>query len=268
MMKTSCKLFLLCLSAMMLIPSNLMGTQVSANDKISELSNDDVVSTHEVSKTQAVSTNQYFQINDKISAQLVDGVLTISGSGDMPDYSQVAPWHNYTIDEVIIQEGITSVGDRAFSNQGELFEVKLPSSITRIGEEAFYRCLFLMKVNVPRSLKVIERRAFGQCWYLEAFDLIEGITTIEEEAFKETLIASANLPSTLTSIHPLAYLNSNVKGYNVAPNNVNYSAIDGVVFNKNKTSLLIYPTERKNTSYTLPSSVVEIGEKHFMQLVT
>ena len=67
-----------------------------------------------------------------------EGVLTISGSGYMYDNgSSGAPWHG-RVKSAVIAEGVTSIGEYAFSDCRSLTSVTIPGSVTRIGEYAFY----------------------------------------------------------------------------------------------------------------------------------
>lgn len=86
--------------------------------------------------------------------------LTITGSGDLPDYSSAnpAPWIIYLsyIEHVEIDEGITRVGNHNFDGLIHLHEVKLPSSLRTIGDKAFYACEGLMDINFPSGLMEID----------------------------------------------------------------------------------------------------------------
>ena len=73
-----------------------------------------------------------------------DGTLTISGIGAMTDYtnSEKAPWYTYRSDivSVVVEEGVTSIGDRAFRYCISLTDISLPDSVTSIGDYAFEYC--------------------------------------------------------------------------------------------------------------------------------
>ena len=124
---------------------------------------------------------------------LINTVLTISGNGAMGNYasSSKAPWGT-NITKVIIEDGVTSIGNCAFYNCESLTNITIPDSVTSIGSYAFYYC------------------------------------------------------NSLTSII-------------VDENNKNYSSLDGVLFNKDKTALVCYPAGKTNTSYTIPNSVTSIS---------
>ncbi|MBR3704688.1 MAG: leucine-rich repeat domain-containing protein, partial [Oscillospiraceae bacterium] len=92
-----------------------------------------------------------------------NGVLTISGTGAMEDYtSGVSPWYELrsAIKTVVIKAGVTRVGTAAFQNCDALTEVTLPDSVVTIGDRAFYYAGALAKINFPSSLSSIGNNAF------------------------------------------------------------------------------------------------------------
>ena len=94
------------------------------------------------------------------------GVLTISGKGEMDDYSypKRAPWGKYDIiriiKRIIIGDGITTIGGNAFSYCRALTSVTIPNSVTKIGSSAFTYCSALTSVTIPNSVTEIGGRAF------------------------------------------------------------------------------------------------------------
>ena len=100
-----------------------------------------------------------------------DGVLTISGKGRMYDYSDGngAPWDNYyvkrNIKQIIIDDGITTIGRSAFRDCSNLTSVTIPNSVTTIGGSAFENCSALTSVTIPNSVTEIGSGAFYSCIY-------------------------------------------------------------------------------------------------------
>ena len=96
-----------------------------------------------------------------------DGVLTISGKGDMYNYSNDhrAPWYGYDIKRIIIGDGITTIGDNVFSDCSSLTSVTIPNSVTTIGGYAFYNCSELTSVTIPNSVTKIGEATFSSCIY-------------------------------------------------------------------------------------------------------
>ena len=103
--------------------------------------------------------------SNEMGFSISSGTLTISGTGDMDD----APWDQYKDDitAVVISEGITTIGDYAFSGFEKMASVDIPGSITRIGSEAFSYCYALSSVYIPSGVTGIGSNAFMNCTNLE-----------------------------------------------------------------------------------------------------
>lgn len=113
------------------------------------------------------------------------GVLTISGTGKMMDYvtSSDTPLPFYDIKKVVIQYGVTHIGNYAFSCS-LLTSVTIPSSVTSIGKEAFISCDNLTSVIIPDSVTSIGERAFSFCDNLASVVTTNGIKKIDESVFE------------------------------------------------------------------------------------
>ncbi|MBQ9133060.1 MAG: leucine-rich repeat domain-containing protein [Clostridia bacterium] len=108
---------------------------------------------------------------------LEDGVLTISGIGKMPDYEKNgAPWESKKdkIHTVIIEEGITKVGDYAFYQCKSLKEVELPNTLIGIGDAAFGECTALESVTIPKKVQEMGFFPFYGCSALTALKVEDG----------------------------------------------------------------------------------------------
>ena len=118
-----------------------------------------------------------------------NGLLVISGSGDMGIYQGITycPWHaqRENIKTVIIKNGVTSIGDGAFSGCTSLTAVTIPDSVTSIGDAAFYECTSLTAVTIPDSVTSIRESAFSGCTSLTAITIPDSVTSIGNGAFYE-----------------------------------------------------------------------------------
>lgn len=134
-----------------------------------------------------------------------DGILTISGTGEMtnwgwPTYT-IAPWNAKNVRVVNIEEGVTSIGNYAFSRSSSLISVNISDSVTNIGAYAFNGCINLISVIIPKSVISIEKNAFCECTNLISVNLPEGLTSIGQWAFwRCNNLADINLPDSVTSI--------------------------------------------------------------------
>ncbi len=95
-----------------------------------------------------------------------EGVLTISGSGEMQSFSSTnSPWKKYasSIKSVVIKEGVTSIGAFAFYGHSSLASVTLPNGITSIAELSFAFCKSLRRITIPATVTEIKANAFSSC---------------------------------------------------------------------------------------------------------
>ncbi|MGN1348591.1 MAG: leucine-rich repeat protein [Acutalibacteraceae bacterium] len=151
--------------------------------------------------------------------------LSIQGSGEMGNYGDYGtPWSEYSVKNVIIGDGVTSVGNRAFSSDGTPYQYNIQS------------------VVLPDTLKTIGDYAFAYT-AIKNIEIPAGVESIGENAFK--------LCSSLESII-------------VDKNNQYYSSDDfGVLFNKDKTVLIQYPAGNSRETYKTPDSVKTLGSYSF-----
>ena len=135
-----------------------------------------------------------------------DGVLTISGIGEMYDSPQ---FQNYSsqIRKVFIEPGATSIGGNAFYYCQNLTDVEIPESVTSIGRYAFYMCKRLTHVAIPSGVTEIGDRAFGICSSLFEAEIPKGVTAIGAGLFQNcSRLVRVTIPSTVTAIHDYAFI--------------------------------------------------------------
>lgn len=109
-----------------------------------------------------------FECGDDLTWAYADGVLTITGSGEMDDYEEAAPWAAYKDEiEKVVLDGVTYIGARAFKDFDELETVEFGSKLKEIGTEAFYSCEDLEKIELPATFKIFGESSFLGCTDLE-----------------------------------------------------------------------------------------------------
>ncbi|MBR1752453.1 MAG: leucine-rich repeat protein [Ruminococcus sp.] len=147
-------------------------------------------------------------------------------------------------------------------------EVTIPSkidgkSVTSIGVEAFFKCKSLKSISMPNSITSIAHHAFYGCTGLTSIDVPNSITSIDYGAFFEcTSLTSITIPYSVTSIGDHAFSHcTSLTGINVDSKNANYSSLNGVLYNKDKTELIRSPEGIK--SITIPDSVTSIDSTAF-----
>lgn len=139
------------------------------------------------------------------------GILTISGTGDMYNYSSAypAPWSakNSDICEITVGDGVTSIGDNAFhSCNAERVDLQ-GTSLVSIGKNAFSRCTMLTSIFIPESVQSIGSEAFSLCEGLSMVELPTTLTKIPDGIFTDcTLLDSITIPDTVTESGANAFL--------------------------------------------------------------
>ena len=180
---------------------------------------------------------------------LEDRTLKISGTGQMKNWNYDAEedWHNTqytnTIEKVIIKNGITSIGDRAFRRCSSLESIEIPESVTSIEYRVFEGCNSLETMTIPNSVTRIHWYTFSGCSSLKSVEIPESVISIEYPAFEGC--------SSLTSI-------------NVDEGNEKYISEDGILFDKAKSKIVEYPAGKKDIKeYTIPNTVTSIESGAF-----
>ena len=138
-----------------------------------------------------------------------DGVLTISGRKNMDEFLyHGTPWHDSreNIRAVVVEEGITHLGDNAFEGCEKLETVTLAESVTSMGISVFANCPKLVSVTGSEHLTQLGDNAFDSCESLTALELNAELTAIGRCAFYNcTSLASVTIPETVTFIDSFAF---------------------------------------------------------------
>ncbi|MBP3871784.1 MAG: leucine-rich repeat domain-containing protein [Faecalicoccus sp.] len=284
------------------------------------------------------------QCGDNVTWTLSDmGVLNISGSGAMYDYTKDnhSPWYDsrLMVNEVVVNTGVTRIGNYAFDEcksissvtladtvteigqyafthepgivESVLTSIVIPDSVTKIemyafnycdnltavefgsglttidkyafnwckrlknlifadglttiGVQAFYRCQSLETVELPSTVQTVGEGAFKECTSLKNVTLNDGLKTISASAFSGcTSLETIEIPGSVTSLgsNPFAKCPS-LMNINVDASNTKYTSVDGIVYNKAKTTLVQCPIGK--TAVTIPDTVTKIGNYAFYQ---
>ena len=201
---------------------------------------------------------------------------------------------------ITLPDSVTSIGRRAFSGCTSLTSITLPDSLESIGDFAFNGCTSLTSIDLPESLTDVDSSAFYGCSKLTEIRVAEGNTNFAVvdgvlfNANKTTLISypagktgtSYIVPDTVTSIGDFAFngagltsitLPANLEAVSystfdgcsklaeitVAEESTNFTAVDGVLFDKEKTKLVLYPAGKTDMTYTVPETVKSIESYAF-----
>ena len=216
------------------------------------------------------------------------GVLRISGKGRMIDYDwdNLPPWKELQYSYVIIDDGVTSIGDCAFLGGQNLITADIPESVEEIGISAFHDCSKLKEISIPEKVTEIQPKTFYSCDELQAV-VIPNIVSIGNDAFVDCLkLTDLQLPDSLVSISSGAFLAcKSITRINIPAgvNNIEENAFDqcsalteicvdvdnpyfksedGVLYDFQKTSLIICPGGKEDI-FTVPDFVNRIEASAF-----
>ena len=192
------------------------------------------------------------------------------------------------LSQVILPESVTEIGERAFSNtaltleNGALYvgdflvfhkgegEFVIKESVKAIVEGAFEDSL-VSRIVLPEGIKVLNRDVFSGAEKLEAVVLPESLERIEAYAFNRCpLLKGVNIGKNVSFIDNTAFefKLTALERIDVSEENLIYSSIDGVLFNKDKTELIRYPEGKKDAEYIVPESVERIHEGAFNENIS
>lgn len=165
---------------------------------------------------------------------------------------------------VTLPNTVAAIGVSAFQGCLALESIVLPDTVTAIGDGAFRRCISLASVNLPDTVTTIGDGAFSNCPALKSVDLPESLESIGESGFYSSGLTSVALPAAVASIDDNAFGSCKyLTEITVDPANVDYTAEDGVLYDKTKTTLLTYPQGKSDASFIVPDGVTTIAEGAF-----
>ncbi len=184
-----------------------------------------------------------------------NGVLTISGTGDMWDYYvSGAPWWNDDIEKIIIEDGVTHIGMYAFQDCEDATAVTIGSDVKTIGDYAFLRCRSITSIKIPNKVSSIGKDVFSDCTKLKTVVLGQQLKTIGISAFSNcTSLTEITLPESVTDIGDRAFDTC--------------EALDDVMLGKNLQTIGADAFREciSLTQIVIPASVTSIGNHAFTE---
>ena len=171
----------------------------------------------------------------------------------------------YSLESVVLPSNLSVFNAGVFHGCKGLKSVTFPSSISKIPEWTFEGCSSLENIVIPGNIKTVGYGAFRECTHLKSVTLCEGVKYIDGNAFYSCrALPDITLPSTVTSIEPNSFLYCNaLTNFYVDPANTTFCDVDGVLYNKNKTTLCAYPPANPRLSYDILPTVQTINENAF-----
>ena len=203
-----------------------------------------------------IGDNAFCNSSSLQSITLPDSLTEIGGSAFVECTS---------LESITLPDGLTEIREGTFKDCTSLESITLPDSLTEIRNETFVSCTSLQSITLPDSLTKIGVGAFAECTALESITLPNSLTEIGGSAFYNcSSLKSITLPDSLTEIGNNAFGScGSLTEFKVTDGNPQYLVVDGILFNKDKTTLVLYPAGKLVDFYQVPNSVTAIGNYAF-----
>ena len=215
------------------------------------------------------------------------GLTSVTIPGGVTSIGNLAFWGCNGLTSVSIPASVTFIGTAAFCGCSGLTSITIPEGVTSISEGTFWACTGLTSVTIPGEATSIGTSAFRDCTGLTSVSISEGVTSIDTSAFRGcsgltsvtiptsvtsiggdafygcTGLTSVTIPEGVTSIGGGAFYGcTGLTEIIINENNPNYASIDGVLFNKTYSELILCPAGKAGI-YNIPTSVTSIDSFAF-----
>ena len=223
----------------------------------------------------AFSGGEYVWSDSTYKLTAIDIPANVTSIGDSAFYNLI------TLEEVTVPDSVSFVGARAFGNTpwlkamkessgGELLfigsvlidasgsegELVIPDGTTGVAGYTVSENKALTSIVIPDSVQYIGSNAFEYCYNVTSITIGSGVTSIGDEAFIGcNAMKEISIPKNVSHIGSRALMAKVLEAINVDKDNPVYSSLDGVLFNKDRTVLLSYPTKKPDASYAVPDGV-------------
>jgi len=218
------------------------------------------------SPTTAYVTYRNSAGGDYSGAIVVPSTATINGTSyNVTAIGDSAFYNCSGLTSISIANSVTAIGSYSFYYCSKLTSITLPDAITSMKTYAFAYCYNLASVTLPGSLTSLSTNLFSGCSKLTSITISNSVTAIGNSSFSSCSgLTSAIIPASVVSIGIDAFeYCTGLTSITVENNNPNYYSVNGVLFNKNKTTLIQYPLGNTQTSYSVPNTVTTIGQDAF-----
>ena len=195
----------------------------------------------------------------------------------------------YALKSITLPDGLVNIESSAFSSCSSLANVVIPNSVTNIGSSAFFSCLGFTSIIIPNSVKDVGSGAFKECRNLKSVVLSNNMTRVNDGLFEGcSSLKSIAIPNSVTSIGKRAFRNCSLSSVNIGSGvvsldgntfegcsleaiyvnseNSDYTSVDGVLFSKDGTELVYYPSGRIGYRYAIPDGTKTIRSNAFMTM--
>lgn len=169
------------------------------------------------------------------------------------------------VEIVIIPDGVTTIGDSTFDNCYSLTYIDIPNSVTSLSDNVFLNCKKLEYITLPNGITEIPKNAFTSCESLKSISIPDSVTSIGFAAFYGcNSLKTITLPENVENLGERALtLCESLEVIEVVSTNKYFTSENGILFNKDKSILLYYPTGKKDREYSVPNGVTRIQSDAF-----
>ena len=160
---------------------------------------------------------------------------------------------------------VIGIADATFAKLENLTSVTIPDSVSLLGNFAFYGCYNLKSVNIPGSISRIDKYTFDGCSSLTNINIGDGVAELSNYAFGNCCsLSNVFIPKSVYSVSPYTFDGcSSLTSINVSEESQFYSSEDGILFNKDKSTLVKFPQSKECEEYTPSESVTAIDATAF-----
>lgn len=206
-----------------------------------------------------------------------DGLLTISGTGAMNDFSYLgSPYPTWSVNKAVVKSGVTYIGEYAFANCSAMTSVSLPDTVTSMGQKAFYACRSLESIRIPNGMTELPSSLFYGAG-LTSIDIPQNITKMGSSVFNGCrMLKSVTIADSVTELGSYAFQNCVSLEEIEVPGSVNVvdahlfngcASLQRVTLNEGITQIMYDAFEGCTSlqTVTLPSSLTQYGVGVFSQ---
>lgn len=175
-------------------------------------------------------------------------------------------FYNYTsIKNLVFPDSLKTIEDYAFYNCNNLESITFNDGLETIGNFAFTSCSSVSEINIPDSVTTIKSGAFSACANLSFVKLPENLTVLDTDFTGCKNLKTIHIPKNVQTISEFVFRNNiYIESITVDENNEYFTSDkNGVLFNKDKTTLIRYPQAKQEESYIIPETVTLVGKSAF-----
>ncbi len=170
------------------------------------------------------------------------------------------------VEEITIPDGVVGIGEAAFNGSG-ITEITIPDSVTSIGMGAFAYCTRARTLNIGSGIKSIKYMSFARCSSLKNITIPDSVETIEAGAFENCRSAiDLHIGCGVENIHSTPFAGCvSLLNITVDENNSKYCSVNGSLFNKDKTEIILYARGKTDCTYEFYENITAISEWAFAE---